>query len=60
MLQGICIVCGTKKSRFVKATKGRQGSKFGQGFINNAINSLPFEMHLPGHYFTRPRTKLNK
>jgi len=28
--------------------------------LNKAINSLPFEMHLPGHNFTGPGTKLNK
>ncbi|GIY74294.1 uncharacterized protein CEXT_131881 [Caerostris extrusa] len=27
----------------------------GKGFINSAINNLPFEMHLPGHNFTGPR-----
>jgi len=31
-----------------------------EGFLNKAINSLPFEMHLPGHNFTRPGTKLSK
>ena len=52
MLQGICVVCGTKKSKFISAG--------GKGFINDAINSLPFEMHMPGHNFTGPGTKLNK
>ena len=52
MLQGICIVCGTKKSKFISAS--------GKGFINDTINSLPFEMHMPGHNFTGPGTKLNK
>ena len=50
MLQGICVVCGTKKSIFVSAS--------GKGFINDTINSSPFEMHMPGHNFTRPGTKL--
>jgi len=49
LFQGICVVCGTKKSKFS-----------GKGFLNKAINSLPFEMHLPGHNFTGPGTKLNK
>jgi len=31
-----------------------------KGFINDTINSLPFEMHKPGHNFTGPGTKLNK
>jgi len=52
MLQGICVACGTKKSKFISAS--------GKGFINDAINSLPFEMHMPVHNFTGPGTKLNK
>jgi len=52
MLQGICVVCGTKKSKFISAS--------GKGFLNDTINSLPFEMHMPGHNFTGPGTKLNK
>ena len=52
MLQGICVVCGTKKSKFI--------STRGKGFINDTIISLPFEMHMPGHNFTGPGTKLNK
>ena len=52
MLQGICAVCGTKKSKFISAS--------GKGFTNDTINSLPFEMHMPGHNFTGPGTKLNK
>jgi len=53
MLQGICVVCGTKKSKFISAKRGK-------GFLNDTINSLPIEMHLPGHNFTGPGTKLNK
>jgi len=45
LLQGICVVCGTKKSKFISA------STSGKGFLNKAINSLPFEMHLPGVEF---------
>jgi len=59
MLQGICVVCGTKKSEFISAS--------GKEFINDTINYLPFEMHMPGHNFTGPGhnftgtgTKLNK
>ena len=29
-------------------------------FLNTLVNKLPFEMHLPGHNFTDPETKLNK
>src|SRR5215813_15503122 len=32
--------------------------KKGKGVINKAINSLPIEMHLPGHNFTGPGTQL--
>ncbi|ELU00860.1 hypothetical protein CAPTEDRAFT_211932, partial [Capitella teleta] len=53
MKQGKCVVCGTKKTQFVKWPKG--GS-----MINKAINNLPFEMHLPEHNFTGPGTKLMK
>jgi len=51
LLQGICVVCGTKKSKFFSS---------GKGFLNDAINSLPFEMNLPEHNFTGPGMKLNK
>jgi len=54
LLQGICVVCGTKKSKFISA------STSGKVFLNKAINSLPFEMILPGHNFTGSGTKLNK
>jgi len=52
MLQGICVVCGTKKSKFISAS--------GKGFINDTINSLPPEMHMLRHNFTGPGMKLNK
>jgi len=52
MLQGICVVCGTKKSKFISAS--------GKGFINDTINSLPIEMRMPGHSFTGTGTKFNK
>ena len=29
-------------------------------FLNSLVNKLPFEMHLPGHNFAGPGTKLNK
>jgi hypothetical protein len=50
MLKGICVVCGTHKSQFIK----------GKGIINKAINNMPFEMHLPNYNFAGPGTKLNK
>ena len=45
--------CGTTKTQFIKAQK--EGS-----LLNKAINNLPLEMHLPGHNFTGPCTKLKK
>ena len=53
MKRGSCARCGTTKTQFVKSPKG--GS-----ILNRMINSLPVEMHLPGHNFTGPGTKLNK
>ena len=53
MKRGKCAVCGTTKTQFVKYTKG--GS-----ILNKMINNLPVEMHLLGHNFTGPGTKLNK
>ena len=32
----------------------------GGSFLNTLVNKLPFEMHLPGHNFTGPGTKLYK
>ena len=53
MKRGMCVICGTTKTQFIKAQKG--GS-----VLNKAVNNLPFEMHLPGHNFTGPGTKLKK
>ena len=53
MKRGTCVVCGTTKTQFIKAQK--VGS-----LLNKAINNSPFEMHLPGHNFTGPGTKLKK
>lgn len=32
----------------------------GRGLVNNFINSLPIELHLPGYQFCGPGTKLEK
>ena len=53
MKRGICAICGTTETQFIKSPKG--GS-----LLNKVINNLPVEMHLPGHNFTGPGTKLNK
>ena len=29
-------------------------------FVNNLINKLPVELHLPGYQFSAPGTKLQK
>jgi len=51
MQRGICSVCGKRKTQFVKA---------GTGLLNKAVSNLPFELHLPGHNFTRPGTRLDR
>ena len=51
--RGTCVICGKTKSQFIKVRE--EGS-----LLNKAINNLPFEMHLPGHNFTGPGTKLKK
>ena len=42
------------KIQFLK--KGASGGSF----LNTLVNKLPFELHLPGHNFTGPGTKLYK
>lgn len=32
----------------------------GKGLVNNAINNLPFELHLPGYQYCGPGTKLRE
>ena len=53
MKRGTCVICGINKVQFIKSPKG--GS-----LLNKVINNLPVEMHLLGHNFTGPGTKLNK
>ena len=54
MRRGQCVTCGTTKTQFAKKDVA------GGSFLNSLVNKLPFEMHLPGHNFTCPGTKLNK
>ena len=54
MKRGSCAICGTTKMQFIK-TEAKGGS-----ILNKMINNLPVEMHLLGHNFTGPGTKLNK
>lgn len=35
-------------------------AKTGSGFVNNLINNLPFELHIPGYNYCGPGTKLSK
>src|SRR6218665_3567162 len=57
MLRGICTECGTTKTQFVKNAK--------RGDLVGSLNSvtknikLPWEMHLAGHSFTGPGTRLD-
>ena len=53
MKRGRCVIRGTTKTQFIKATKGRS-------LLNKVINNLPLEMRLPGHNLTGPSTKLKK
>ena len=54
MRRGQCITCGKTKTQFIKR------DATGGSFLNTLVNKLPFEMHLPGHNFTGPGTKLYK
>ena len=53
MTRGTCVICGMTGTQFIKLQKGGSLS-------NKVINNLPVEMHLPGHNFTGPGTKLKK
>ena len=53
-LSAPCSECSRKKARFLPP--GQRGGSM----LNSLINKLPFEMHLPGHNFTGPGTKLKK
>ena len=52
--RGQCITCGKTKTQFIKRDAA-DGS-----FLNTLMKKLPFEMHLPGHNFAGPGTKLYK
>ena len=51
---GQCFTCGKTKTQFIKS------DATGENFVNTLVNDLAFEMHLPGHNFTGPGTKLYK
>ena len=54
IMLGTCEICGIKKSFLVK-------SQIGKSIVNNLLNSgmLP-ELHLPGHNFTGPGTRVEE
>ena len=54
MRRGQCVTCEKIKCQFVRKDVA------GGSFLNSLVNKLPFEMHLTGHNFTGPGTKLNK
>ena len=65
MKRGSCAICGTTKMQFIKTEakpgqQRREAKAKGGSILNKMINNLPVEMHLLGHNFTGPGTKLNK
>lgn len=44
----------------MRSTRKSKKNQTGEGFLNTAINSLPFKAHIPGYQFCRPGTKLEK
>jgi Domain of unknown function (DUF5679)/Phospholipase A2-like domain len=64
MLRGVCVVCGKTKTQFVKGTGVKGGDLVGS--LNSRTSNVklpwakyPGEMHLPGHSFTGPGTRLD-
>lgn len=58
LLRGTCFICKKNKTQFTKNITKKK--KTGAGFANKILNSLPVELHLPGHQFTGPGTNLKK
>ena len=54
MRRGQCVICEKTKTQFIKR------DATGESFLNTLVNKFPFEMHLPEHNFTGPRTILYK
>ena len=54
MRRGQCVTCVKTNTQFIKR------DATGGSFLNTLMNKLLFEMHLPGHNFTGPGTKLYK
>ena len=53
MERGMCVICGTTKTQFIKAQEG--GS-----LLDIFINNLPVEIDLPGYNYAGLRTDLRK
>jgi len=47
------VVCGITKTQLVSKA-------IGGSFLNSATNNLSFKLHLPGHSFSGPGTKLDE
>lgn len=43
-----------------KAFSRKRAAAKGKGFVNNLINKLPIELHLPGYQYCGPGTNLKK
>ena len=52
MRRGQCVTCRKTKTQFIER------DATGESFLNSLVTKLPFEMHLPGHTFAGPETKL--
>jgi len=62
MLRGVCVVCGGTKTQFVKAALGGDLTSSLYKVTKNIKlpwAKFPGEMHLPGHSFTGPGTRLD-
>lgn len=49
-----------KKNKLVSTVKKNKKIVSGNGLLDSVINKLPFEIHLPGHQYCGPGTKLAK
>lgn len=64
MLRGVCVVCGTTKTQFVKASRSSGGDLVSSlSSVTSGIKSpwakYPGEMHIPGMNFAGPGTRLD-
>ena len=62
MIRGKCIECGRTKCKFLKSTSGGDIVSTMSKLTNNVTfpgQRFPGEIHLPGHNFTGPGTRLD-